>query len=211
MKPMQTLRRCARLTLGLSTLALLLSCAALPDKPARSLIYDFGPGPLNLPLSSAASTQLPTITLGEIEAPASLDSSAMLYRLIYANATQLQPYALARWSMPPAQLLRQRLREGLESQRPVLNPSTHPSGLVLRLELEEFAQLFDTPERSSGSIRLRATLLRVDGGVERLLGQRRFAVQRPAASADAPGGVRALASATDAAIQELAHWLPSMR
>jgi cholesterol transport system auxiliary component len=32
-------------------------------------------------------------------------------------------------------------------------------------------------------------------------------VQRPAPSADAPGGVRALTAATDAAIDEIATWL----
>jgi len=37
--------------------------------------------------------------------------------------------------------------------------------------------------------------------------QRRFSVQRPATSADAPGGVRALVAATDAAAQEIAAWL----
>ena len=42
---------------------------------------------------------------------------------------------------------------------------------------------------------------------ERLVGQRSIVVQRPANSADAPGGVRALTEATDAAIEEIEQWL----
>ena len=39
------------------------------------------------------------------------------------------------------------------------------------------------------------------------LAQRRFTAQRPAPSPDAPGGVRALTAATDAAVEEIAQWL----
>jgi cholesterol transport system auxiliary component len=56
-------------------------------------------------------------------------------------------------------------------------------------------------------LRFRATLLENTGGGERLVAQRSFEVQRPAPSADAAGGVRALTAATDAAAQELAAWL----
>jgi len=37
--------------------------------------------------------------------------------------------------------------------------------------------------------------------------QRSFMVQRPATSADAPGGVRALTLASDAVIAELVAWV----
>ncbi len=206
---LRLLNRRARLALAFCALGLLLSCTALPDKPERPAVYDFGPGALS---AAAASTPtLPPLTLAEVEAPASLDSNAMLYRLLYADAAQLRPYALARWSMPPAQLLRQRLRDGLEGQRAVLNGSSSTEGALLRIELEEFAQLFGSPDHSVGLVRLRATLVRIDSRGERLLGQRRFVAQRPAASADAPGGVQALARATDAAVQELAQWLVSLR
>ena len=202
------LRRLARLALACGA-SLLLGCAALPDKPARPVVYDFGPGPLSLP--PPATSALPALTLAEIEAPAALEGTAMVFRLAYADATQLRPYALARWSMPPAQLLHQRVREGLEAQRPVLNGVQPGSGPLLRIELEEFVQLFDSPERSSGLVRLRATLLKADNTGEQLLAQRRFVMLRPAASPDAPGGVRALSEATEALVQQLAQWLAAMR
>jgi cholesterol transport system auxiliary component len=78
---------------------------------------------------------------------------------------------------------------------------------VLRVELEEFSQLFDAPNDSKGVLRLRCTLLENTAGGERLVAQRSFEVQRPAPSADAAGGVRALTAATDAAAQDIARWL----
>jgi cholesterol transport system auxiliary component len=46
---------------------------------------------------------------------------------------------------------------------------------------------------------------------ERLLAQRSFFVRRPAPTPDAPGGVRALAAAADAAAEEIAQWLAQVR
>jgi cholesterol transport system auxiliary component len=195
-------------------LALVLAgCAAVPDKPVRATIYDFGPG-ATAP-SAAAVTALPPVALADIEASSALDTSAVLYRLAYADAHQLQPYARARWSGPPAQLIRQRLREQLGGNRAVLD-LTESAALaraggvmprVLRIELEEFSQLFDSPGQSSGLLRLRATLLENTPAGEKLLGQRNIIKREPAPSADAAGGVRALAAATDAAAAEIGQWL----
>ena len=91
---------CWRLSAALLGAALLFGCTALPDKPARPAVFDFGPGPLNLTLATPGKQS--ALSLEEVQAPTALDSSAMLYRLAYANATELRPYAQARWSMPPA-------------------------------------------------------------------------------------------------------------
>ncbi len=188
------------------SILLLGGCAALPERPVRPAVFDFGPGLAAQPAAAPAQT-LPPLLLADIEAPAAVDGTAVLFRLAYADVQQLRPYAQARWSMPPAQLVRQPLREQLSQQRVVLNPGEGPSAYILRLELEEFTQVFETPERSVGLVRLRATLLENAGGRERLVAQRRFSAQRLAPSPDAPGGVRALTAATDAAVEEIAQWL----
>jgi len=191
------------------SILLLGGCSALPDKPVRPAVYDFGPGLAAKPVSTPAEA-LPPLLLADIEAPAAFDGTAVLFRLAYADVQQLRPYAQARWSMPPAQLVRQRLRDPLSQQRVVLSPAEGPAAVILRLELEEFTQVFDAPDRSVGLVRLRATVLETAGGRERLVAQRRFTVQRPAPSADAPGGVRALTAASDAAIDEIAQWLKQL-
>ena len=88
-------------------------------------------------------------------------------------------------------------------------PATAPT--VLRIELEEFSQLFESPATSIGLLRLRATALQPSLRGERLLGQRSFIVQRPSPSADAAGGVRALTAATDAVVEEIDQWLQQLR
>jgi cholesterol transport system auxiliary component len=191
------------------SILLLGGCSALPDRPVRPAVYDFGPGLAAKPVSAPAEA-LPPLLLADIEAPAAVDGTAVLFRLADADVQQLRPYAQARWSMPPAQLVRQRLREPLSQQRVVLSPAEGPAAVILRLELEEFTQVFDAPDRSVGLVRLRATVLETAGGRERLVAQRRFTVQRPAPSADAPGGVRALTAASDAAIEEIAQWLKQL-
>ena len=187
----------------------LTACAQLQPQP-RAVVYDFGPGAIaGAPANRMAP--LPTLVLADVESTAALDSTAVMYRLGYSDAQQLRPYAQARWSMAPAQLVRQRLREQLGQRRAVLQAAqdlaANKPALTLHLELDEFSHWFETPERSSGLVRLRATIAQPDGGVERLMAQRSFVVQRPASSADAAGGVRALTVATDALIQELELWL----
>ncbi len=206
----------ARAAFSLTAGALLLAGCALPDKPTRATLYDFGPGTL-APQPATRQASLPPLALDEISTPGgALDNMAVLYRLGYADAQQLRPYSQARWSMPPAQLVRQRLREQLSQRRAVFNARDSVAlnrsqnavlPRLLRLELEEFSHLFTAPDASVGLIRLRATLLEVTPAGEKLVGQRDVVVQRPAASADAPGGVRALTAATDAAIEELEQWL----
>lgn len=189
-------------------LALLLGTLAACGTPApRITVYDFGPGATSVPLSNRMAP-LPPVLLAEVEAAPSLDTTAVLYRLAYADAQQLRPYAQARWSMPPSQLLRQRLREILGQRRSVLAPldAVAPGTLTLRIELEEFSQLFSTPQNSAALVRLRATLGR-SGNPAKPLAQTAFVLQIPSGSADAAGGVRALAEASDAVVLQLGEWM----
>ncbi len=221
----------------------LAGCGALPDKPARTVLYDFGPGllaaapaavPASVPGASAApsganaagtapTSALPPIVLPEIEANARLEGTQLLYRLGYADANELRPYGQSRWSLPPAQLLRQRLRDALAQRRTVLDPQeaatlartggggAQTAADTLRVSLEEFSHYFDTPTSSVGLVRLRATLVRAAPGGDRVLGQRVFTVRRPAPSADAAGGVKALAAASDAAVGEVVGWIDQVK
>lgn len=185
----------------------LVACAVPTQRAAAPLLYDFGVR--SAVTAAPAAGSLPALAL-IVQATPALDGSAMLYRLAYADGQQLRSYSQARWAMPPAELVLQRLREGLSSQYTVLRPG-EGAQRVLQLELEEFSQVFETAERSQGELRLRATVRQRLASGERLLAQRSVVLQRPAPSADAAGGVRALSAATDAAVLELAQWLQTVR
>jgi len=209
---------------GLLAAICLAGCGALPDKPARAALYDFGPG-LAAPAAPAASATgsapraLPMIALAEVDANSRLDGTQLLYRLGYADANELRPYGQSRWSQPPAQLLRQRLREGLSAGHTVLGPEesatiARTEGRLpdsLRVTLEEFSQYFESPGRSVGLVRVSATLTRNQPGGDRVLAQRTFTARQPAPTADGPGGVKALAAASDAVVAELVAWVDQAR
>lgn len=212
-----SIKATAQFGIKFGAVALLLGvagCSTL-QPPPRPAVYDFGPGAVVVTAPTAATpaaVRLSPVLLADVETTPALDTTAVLFRLNYADAQQLRPYTQARWSMPPAQLLRQRLRETLGQQRDVLNPgegvSAGQGSVTLRIALEEFSQLFESESASVGLVRLRATLSQPTvGGADRLLAQRSFVVQRASNTADATGGVRALTAASDAAIAELAVWV----
>jgi len=155
------------------------------------------------------------LVLAQMDAAGALDGPRMLYRLNYNDPRELRAYAQARWSAPAPQLVRQRLAERLAANFTVLGPAdaaarirpAGPPDLVLRLELQEFAQHFDGPASSVGRLRLRATLVPSGATGGRLLAQQVVSIERVAPSADAAGGVRALAEAVDEAAALLTQWL----
>ncbi|MDP3701644.1 MAG: ABC-type transport auxiliary lipoprotein family protein [Hylemonella sp.] len=204
MKRVDALAMSARWSLLL--MATLLTACALPERAPAPVRYDFGP-PAVAPMAQPPAPRL--VLALRVQASPALDGPAMLYRLGYADAQQLRAYSQSRWTMTPAELVQQRLREGL-GQEFMLTPGDVAPRLLL-VELEEFSQIFSSPEQSAGLLRLRATLLQRTPGGEQLLAQREVQVQQAASSADAAGGVRALGAATDAAVTELVQWLQRQR
>lgn len=178
---------------------------SLPARAPAPQLYDFGP-PTAAAVAPAATR--PPLAL-RVQASAALESTAMLYRLNYADTRQLRAYSQSRWVMPPAELLQQRLRAGLASAFTLL--PGEGAARVLHIELDEFSQQFSAAAESSGVLRLRASVLQRGSGGEQVLAQRDFLLERPAPSADAPGGVRALAAASEGVVAELAQWLQQLR
>lgn len=187
--------------------ALALAGCATPQAPVAKAVYDFGPAmasTASATANAASATPSPVaLALAEVDASTALDGLSVVYRLAYADAQQLRPYALARWSMPPAQLVRTRLRDALAVRGPVLGPADGATPWLLKVELDEFSQQFDAPARSSGAVRLHASLFNAN----KLIAQRTVQAKAAAPSQDAAGGVRAITAATDDAVAQLARWV----
>lgn len=185
----------------LALLAALMSGCATRAAPPN--LYDFGPLP-----TAGAATAPAALSIAAVQAPTALNNQLMLYRLAYVNDLQPRSYAGSRWSMPPAQLLEQRLKTRLaQAGTVVLSGSEGANTLpVLRIEVDEMIQNFSSPQQSQAQLAMRATLF--DG--RSLLAQKSLRQQTPAASADAAGGARAMADASDALIGELIAWLASV-
>ncbi len=162
---------------------LLAACAGGARKAPPADVYDFG-----MPVQHLADVgQWSNLAL-EVKVPYWFDSLAIEYRLLYDDPLKLRSYAGSRWAGAPGLLLAQRLRQQIGV---VGSGGQTATNCLLRLDLQEFSQVF-------------ASLL---DSRHRIVGERRVAVEEPAAGVDARGGVNALVRASDALAGELAAWL----
>lgn len=170
----------------------LLAACASPVGVRVPAMHDFGPD------AGGALTSLAVpLRRVEVTGPAWLATTAMQYRLLGKSETQRRSYADNRWAALPVQLLEQRLQRRL--------PARADSRCKLQVKLDEFIQEFER----DGSSRVRLS------GITRLVGERgedivdglAFDYKQPTPSADAPGGVRATADASEQLALSLQAWL----
>ncbi|WP_019142150.1 ABC-type transport auxiliary lipoprotein family protein [Noviherbaspirillum massiliense] len=200
---MEKLIRFHFILLAACAIALLGGCASR----VAPTIYDFGP--VRAEEGNAPLPALRPVSIAEPVAPTWLDNTFMLYRLSYANDQQPHAYAQSRWSMAPAALLVQRLKSRIaQAGGAALSASDGAANVpLLRIELENFMQDFTVPAHSLAQISLRASLF----NGRTLVAQKTFAAQTPAPSADASGGARALAAASDMLIRDMVNWLAMLQ
>ena len=189
----------------LAAALLLGGCSVLPTPTTPDAQYDFGP-----PVAAAPAVKVNgTVLVHEPLAPAWMDGPALHYRLLQTAPAQPRAYANSRWVMPPAALLTARLKSRLAEASPGVYGPTDSlrADQVLRLELDEFAQVFDSPQSSRAVVRVRALL--AAGRAAPL--QKTFTVERPAATPDAPGGARALIAAADESVNQILAWVAAAK
>lgn len=193
--------------LWIAAALLLAGCSAGPVTRDTPVAYDFGP---QREESVVAKTVRASVLVNSVAAPAWLDTSAVVYRLNYQDAARQQAYANSRWVTAPAALLTQRLRSRVAavSEGGVVSPADGArTDYALRVELEEFTQVFDATDKSRGVVIARASL--INTAKRTLAAQKSFSFERAATSADAEGGVRALAGASGELVDAIVAWTSS--
>lgn len=198
------------LTLAMA-IAVLSGCAATRPQ-ARVAVYDFGLQRLATPsdASNASSNKRlqASLLVTEASAPVSLDSTGIHYRLAYHDLAQSYTYGNSRWAAAPAILLTQRIRSrlsGISEDGVVSAADGALTDYTLRLEIEEFAQVFDTSAESRAVVRLRASL--IERPTRLVLAHRTFGVEQTAPTPNAAGAVHALTNASDKLIGDLIDWI----
>ncbi|ANI21636.2 hypothetical protein AB870_13635 [Pandoraea faecigallinarum] len=214
-------RMAAALGVAFGTAVLVAGCAA-PSPSASLARFDLGPPTMpasalaasdtqnhasgvNAPASEVVAAGAPSLSPLKVvvNAPSWLDSDMIYYRLPVSEGDQARVYANSRWLSSPVRLFGDRLRAALSVDRVVLAAGDPAAAPALRVEIEEFAQYFDSTSASHGVVQVRATLF--DG--PKLLAQTTLRGQAPAATADAAGGAKALATASDTVQRQLIQWL----
>lgn len=177
--------------------ALLLSaCVGGAGNSVPSVTYDFG-----LPVARlAVGGTWPGLSL-EVRSQSWFDSTNVDYRLAYADPLTRRQYVGSRWAGAPAQLIAQRLRQQLGVVSATANSATD---CLIRVELQEFSQVFDSPQSSRGVLTASVSLI---DGKRRVVAERLAVIEKPAVSADASGGVQALVAASTEFGRLLSDWL----
>ncbi len=177
--------------------ALLAGCFSQPRTPDPAL-YDLGMAPAGRAVQARTTAQVAAVRV-RASAPSWLDDTSMHYRLLYVDELRTLTYAYARWVAPPAELVGQRLRQRLADSGPAGGAGS--ASTQVQIEVQEFVQLFETPTQSFGRVTVRVQLSGPSSE------EATFSEQAAAPTPDAPGGVRALAEATDVLIARIVDWI----
>lgn len=189
--------------------AWLCACGAGQDEPyVRQYTLLGGSGGGASPLAAEAGSPGGVLRVAAVSAPGWLRSQRIYYRLGYTSANEVGSYAYARWVAPPPQMLHTLVTSAADRDggwKAVIG-SGDPSvaGATLHVELVELLHEFETPERSRGALRARATL--VDERTQEVIAQRDLDYREEAASPDAAGGVRAMRRASHAFAEDVGAW-----
>ncbi len=183
-------------TFPCTLLVMLAGCSSLVTPPEPMAVHDLG---INTAAPAARAEAPASVT---VTAPPWLHSSAMQYRLGWDQPSRRRAYTRSRWAAQPDEMLSLSLARGLGA-----GESTG-SGCRLRIELDEFVQTFETPERSRAAIVLRASWLPARG--ETPLASQRFSVDSDTPSPDAEGGVAAYRAAAQTLNSQIGNWISTL-
>ena len=175
-------------------------CAVGTKNAPPAVVYDFGP-----PVTRVSANGAWLGLVLAVRSPPWFDSLNVDYRLAYDDPLVLREYAGSRWAGSPGVLVAQRLAQQLGTLSD--GSAGGSAACLLRVDLHEFAQRFDTPHASSGVVQGSVSVF---DARRRLLGERRFAVEQPAARADAQGGAKALMLASNEFGRQIADWLDAL-
>ena len=182
----------------------LAACSIGPAPKDAASAYDLGAAPAAVQSQARIKSSLLVQPVG---APSWLDTYSIVYRLNYQDPARQLTYANSRWAAPAATLVTQRLRAQLAtvSDGGVLSlADSARADYALRIDLEQFDQVFDSADASRGVIVARASIVNL--ARRSLTVQKTFTIEKTATSANAEGGVRALAAGSNELIDAIVAW-----
>lgn len=169
--------------------AVLPGCSVWPDAPEPAALHDLGP--YNSKYKDSPWRQ------AIVTSPDWLNDTGIHYRLLYARPTERRSYTRDRWVAPPGALLQQHLNNGLD-----------PSGPRLRIELQDFEQIFDRADLARVVMVVRATAEASQPDTKPASQAFRFEASAP--SPDAAGALQAFPILIRKAEDELTHWVEEL-
>lgn len=131
-------------------------CQFLPASPPLAKRHDFGPRPPSTLRSTVPGSV--RLALQQVDAADWLEVTEIHYRLLYSDPTRIRAYAYHRWVAPPSKLIEQRFRQGWLSASENSSPQGTPA--QIKVELQRFEQVFDSPTAARAIVQVRVQLVR---------------------------------------------------
>lgn len=191
-----------RRLLTTSSMAVVLAGCDIGNMPPAPTLLDLGPPTSQL---SAQTVSQAPLGVPAVSAVGTLQTKKVIWRI--SGDGQPNAYATVGWTAPPSVMVRERLFERLSRQSPVLPAAVNAQMAQVRTTLLQFEHVFSADGRDSeGVVTLQVVLVRDS----QVLGQ--FRVNRRVLSQNntAEGGARALRTATDEAVNEIAQWVAKL-
>lgn len=160
--------------------------------------FDLGSAAQAKPMALKGAFALRSV---DVQAPSWLATSSMQYRLAYADGSRRQAYGESRWAAPPAELVEAYLRRTTASD----GAGAGLPACRLRVDLDEFIQVFDGVTASRSVVEVRIALMSLRG--DSPLARRTLSLSKAARTPDARGGVEAFAALSGELSREVEVWL----
>jgi cholesterol transport system auxiliary component len=161
-------------------------CGMTPKQPA---LHDFGQA-ISKVNDTNFTTSKPVIT---VDAPTWLWDNRIRYRLLYASSTQVGFYALDQWIASPPELFQQQLTA--LGKMPTF---------IFRIQLQEFEQQFDAPDKARVLLHFTVDVFSVDH--KQKLGSKEYRLQQPTITPNASGAVIGFSQLIKQAGEQINNW-----
>lgn len=180
------------LSIGL-IISTLSACVSLNKTKQNVAIYDFG-----LPVPSENNQQITLkILLDEPVAAESLNHNKIRYRLNYQNPLRVFYYTESRWAATPSELFSSKLSK-------MVNVTKNSMACSVKLKIEAFDHVFQTPSVSEGFVQLNVSL--IDKKSKKIISGQLITESVTSLSPNAQGGTAALQQASENALKKVINW-----
>ena len=177
-------------SLFISTLA---TCVGINKTKQNIAVYDFG-----LSVPSESNQQITSkIILEEPVSTASLNHNKIRYRLNYQNPSRIFFYTESHWSATPSELFSNMLSKMVKVEK-------NPMACSLKLKIESFDQVFQTPSSSEGFVQLSVFL--IEKKSQKVISSQLITESVTSTSANAQGGTVALKQASENTLKKVINW-----
>ena len=169
------------------------ACVSLNKTKPNVAIYDFG---LSIPSESNQQLTL-KIWLDEPVVAESLNHNKIRYRLHYQNHLRVFYYSESRWAATPAELFSSKLSQ-------MVNLPKNPTNCSLKLKIEAFDHVFQTPSASEGFVQLSISL--IEKKSKKIISSQLITESVTSTSSNVQGGTVALQKASENALKKVINW-----